>query len=161
MEFSKPEAYLKQIAVYLKERMNEKAYTLCKDFAKAFPGELLAHILLAETAFRMERFQECKVESQKALKLAESENDVRFAALVFSTACFKLKDYIEGYETLKKAMRGKYLPEVEESLLILSLAMDDEAKAMQHMKNLMVLNRSRAVDFMKIYTENLEAARRG
>jgi hypothetical protein len=161
MEFSKPASYLKQVAVYLKERMNDKAYALCKDFVKFYPCELLAHLLLAEVSFRVGRFQECKVESQKALKLATSENDVRFCALVFSTACFKLKDYIEGYDTLKKAMNGKFLPEVEESLLVLSIAMNDEGKAMHHMKNLMVLNRAKAVDFMHLYAENLEAAKRG
>jgi tetratricopeptide (TPR) repeat protein len=159
VEFSKPESYLKQISVYLKEQMNEQAYNLCQDFVKRFPRELLAHVLLAETAFRVGRYQESKVEAHKALKFAQSESDIRFCALVFSTACFQLKDYIEGYETLKQAMKGKFLPEVEESLLILSLAMADEQKALHHMKNLMVLNRQRAMDFMKIYAKNMDAAR--
>jgi tetratricopeptide (TPR) repeat protein len=158
VEFSKPEAYLKQIAVYLKEQMNPQAYNLCQDFVKKFPRELLSHVLLAESAFRMGRYQESKVEAQKALKLSQSESDIRFCSLVFSTACFQLKDYIEGYNTLKAAMKGRFLPEVEESLLILALAMADEQKALHHMKNLMVLNRERALDFMKIYAKNLEAA---
>jgi tetratricopeptide (TPR) repeat protein len=157
VEFSKPEAYLRQIAVYLKGQMNQQAYNLSQDFVKNFPGELLSHVLLAETAFRLGKFQESKVEAQKALKLAQSESDIRFCALVFSTACFQLKDYIEGYNTLKLAMKGRFLPEVEEALLILSLAMADEQKAMHHMKNLMVLNRERAMEFMKAYAANLEA----
>ncbi len=159
VEFTRPEAYLKQISVYLKERMNDQAYSLAGDFAKKFPGELLPHILLAEAAFRIGRFQECKVESQKGIRLAKSEDDIRFCALVFSTACFQLKDYIEGYRTLRGAMAGKFLPDVEEALLVLSLAMADEEKAMQHMKNLMVLNRQKALDFMKTYAARLESAR--
>lgn len=158
VEFSKPEAYLRQIAVYLKEQMNTQAYNLSQDFVKKFPGELLSHVLLAETAFRLGRYQEAKVEAQKALKLSQSESDIRFCALVFSTACFQLKDYIEGYNTLKSAMKGRFLPEVEEALLILALAMSDEQKAVHHMKNLMVLNRERAMDFMKVYATNLGAA---
>ncbi|MFH0884794.1 MAG: hypothetical protein V1861_03720 [Candidatus Micrarchaeota archaeon] len=159
VEFSKPDAYLKQIAVYLKEQMNKQAYSLCQDFVKKFPRELLSHILLAESAFRMGRYQESKVESKRALKLSQSESDIRFCSLVFSTACFQLKDYIEGYNTLKNAMKGKFLPEAEESLLVLALAMADEQKALHHMKNLMVLNRERAMEFMKIYAKNMEAAR--
>jgi tetratricopeptide (TPR) repeat protein len=159
VEFSKPESYLKQISVYLKEQMNQQAYNLSQDFVKKFPAELLSHVLMAESAFRVGRYQESKVQAQKAIKLAQSESDIRFCALVFSTACFQLKDYIEGYETLKKAMKGKFLPEVEESLLILSLAMADEQKALHHMKNLMVLNRQKALDFMKIYAKNMDAAR--
>lgn len=158
VEFSKPEAYLKQIAVYLKEQMNEQAYALSQDFVKKFPSELLSHVLLAETAFRLGRFQQSKVEAQKGMRLAQSENDIRFCATVFSTACFQLKDYIEGYNTLKSSMKGKFLPEVEESLLILALAMADEQKALHHMKNLMVLNRQKAMEFMKDYAKNLEAA---
>ncbi|MCI0503633.1 hypothetical protein L0Y65_02870 [Candidatus Micrarchaeota archaeon] len=155
VEFSKPEAYLKQIAVYLKEGMDQQAYSLSGDFVKKFPSELLSHVLIAESAFRIGRYQESKVQAQKAIRLAQSESDIRFCALVFSTACFQLKDYIEGYNTLKSAMKGKFLPEVEEALLILSLAMADEQKALHHMKNLMVLNRARALDFMKIYADGL------
>ncbi len=159
MEFSKPEAYMRQISIYLKEQMDQQAYDLSKEFVKKFPGELLPHILLAESAFRLKRFDECKVEARKALKYAKTENDIRFCTMIFSTACFQRKDYIEGYETLKAACTGKFIPEVEEILLVFSIAMADEAKAIRHMQNLMVLNRSRAMQLMKDYDRQLEAAK--
>jgi hypothetical protein len=157
MEFSKPDAFAKQIAFYLKERMNDKAYDLSKDYVKAFPG-LLPHILLAESAFRLDRFAEAKIEARKALRFATSDDDIVFCTMVFSSACFQLKDYIEGYNLLKSSTKGKFVPAVEEALLIFSLAMNDEQKAVKHMKNLLVINRARAIDFMNAYIKNLEAS---
>ncbi|MEW6036406.1 MAG: hypothetical protein AB1529_07375 [Candidatus Micrarchaeota archaeon] len=161
VEFSRPEAYSKQVSIYLKESMDEKALELCKDFVKMFPGELMAHLLMAESWFRLNRFFECKVEAGKALRLAQSEDDIRFCTMIYSTACFQLKDYIEGYNVLKGAMKGKFIAEVEEALLVFSLAMADEQKAMHHMKNLMVLNRDRAINFVGSYAERLDAAKAG
>lgn len=155
MEFSRPESYTKQISEYLKAQMNDNAYRLSADFVKRYPGELMPHMLLAESAFRLSRYDQSKVEARKGLKLSQSEADIRFCAMVFSTACFQLKDYIEGYETLKKAAQGKFIQEVEEMLLILSWAMADEQKALRHMKNLMTLNRERALEFIKVYAESL------
>jgi hypothetical protein len=158
MEFTRPEAYARQIALYLRERLDQNAYELSKDFVRAFPGELLAHVLLAESAFRLGRYPEAKVEARKAMAFASTETDLVFCATVFSSACFHLKDYIEGYNTLKEASAGRFILHIEEALFVLSLAMHDEDKAIRHMRNLTVLNRSRAADMMKTYLENAVGA---
>src|SRR4030095_8494017 len=146
MEFSKPESFAKQISIYLKSQQNDKAYGLAHDFVHKFPQELIPHVLLAESSFRLGRHEEAKFEAKKGLRLAATDSDIVFCTMVFSSACFQLKDYIEGYETLKKVTKGKFIQEVEEALLIFSLAMMDEQKALQHMKNLIVLNREKAMD---------------
>ena len=158
MEFSKAEGYLLQISIYLREQMDRNAYELSKDFVKKYPGELLPHVLLAESAFRLQKYDECKVEARKALKFAQTEQDLRFCTMIFSTACFQLKDYIEGYDTLRTATAGKFIPEVEEILLVFAMAMADEKIALHHMKNLMVLNRSRAMELMKQYDAQMKKA---
>jgi len=155
MEFSKPDAFAKQIAIYFKDGQNQKAYDLAKEFAMKYPGELLPRVLVAEAAFRMGRFAEAKIEGYKALRYATSESDLVFCTLVYSSACFQLKDYIEGYDTLKRSSKGKFIEGIEEALLIFSIAMDDEQKALRHMKNLIVLNREKALEFMKMYASHL------
>ncbi|MEW6721675.1 MAG: hypothetical protein AB1324_00270 [Candidatus Micrarchaeota archaeon] len=155
MEFTKPVSFAKQIAIYLRSRMDEKAYQASKDFVKQFPGELMAHVLLAESAFRLGRFSEAKVEGRKALRYATSENDMVFCAMVFSSACFHLKDYIEGYRLLKEISSKKSIVEVEEALFVFSLAMKDEEKAIGHMKNLLQMNHARALELMRVYLHSL------
>lgn len=158
MGFTKPESFARQISVYLKERRDDRAYATSRDFVKAFPGELMPHVLLAESCFRMGRFPEAKIEGKKALALASSDSDIVFCSMVFSSACFQMKDYLEGYETLKRTLNGRFIPEVEEALLLFSFAMKDEPKAVVHMKNLIVLNRGRAIQVMDAYADGLKSA---
>jgi hypothetical protein len=157
MEFTKKESYAKMVAIYMKERMDRQAYDLSKEFVVKFPGELIPHLLLAETAYRLERYAEAKLEGRKALKYATSETDMIFCTMVFASACFHLKDYIEGYQLLKEVSARKSIMEVEEALFVFSLAMRDEKQAIDHMKNLLEINRDHALELMRVYLQNLPA----
>ncbi len=155
MEFTKKESYAKMISIYMKERMDRQAYDLSREFVAKFPGELIPHLLMAETAYRLERYSEAKVEGRKALKYATSETDMIFCTMVFASACFHLKDYIEAYTLLKEVSAKKTILEVEEALFVFSLAMRNESQAIDHMKNLLELNRDHALELMRVYLQNL------
>ncbi len=155
MEFTKKESYAKMIAIYMKERMDKQAYDLSKEFISKFPGELIAHLLMAETAYRLERYSEAKVEGRKALRYATSETDMIFCTMVFASACFHLKDYIEAYTLLKEISSKKTILEVEEALFVFSLAMRNESQAIDHMRNLLEINRDHALELMRVYLQNL------
>ena len=157
MEFTKPESYAKMIAIYLKNHQDEQAYELSGDFVKKFPGEFLPHLLLAESSFRLSRYAEAKIEGRKALNYCVTETDTIYCTLMFSSACFFLKDYIEGYELLKQISAKKPIVEVEEALFVFSLAMKDESRAIDHMKVLLELNRERALDLIHTYLENVSS----
>jgi hypothetical protein len=155
MEITKKEAFAKLVSIHMKNHEDQKAYDLSKDFVQKFPGELLSHVLLAESAFRLKRFGEVKTEGRKALRYAQSESDFIFCAMVFSSACFHLKDYIEGYELLKEISMKKQLAEVEEALVVFSIAMKNEQDAIDHMGNLIHINRERALVLMRTYIHSL------
>jgi tetratricopeptide (TPR) repeat protein len=155
MEITKKEAFAKLISIYMKNHEDQKAYDLSHDFVKKFPGELLSHLLLAESAFRLNRFGEAKTEGRRALRYATSESDTIFCAMVFSSACFHLKDYIEGYELLKQISSRKQLAEVEEALVVFSIAMKDEQGALEHFRTLMQVNRPGALELMRTYIQNM------
>jgi tetratricopeptide (TPR) repeat protein len=155
MEITKKEAFAKLIANHMKNHEDKKAYDLSISFVKKFPGELLSHILLAESAFRLRRFAEAKVEGRKALRYAQSENDLVFCAMIFSSACFHLKDYLEAYDLLKEISNRKQLANVEEALVVFSIAMKNEQDAIEHLRNLISLNRERALSLMKTYIHSL------
>ena len=118
-------------------------------------GELLAHVLLAESAFRMGRFTEAKIEARKAMRYASSDSDMVFSALVFASACFHLNDFLEGYQMLSDISSRKQIAQVEEALVVFSLAMKSEIEAVGHLRNLMSLNRERAVELMRTYIHSL------
>ena len=155
MELTRPEAYAKIIAIYLKNYENEKAYELSKEFVMKFPGELLSHILLSESAFRLGRFTEAKIEGRKALRYASSDSDMVFSSLIFASACFQLHDYLEGYQVLKDVSGRGQIAQVEEALVVFSMAMKSELEAVGHLRNLMGLNRERAVAIMRTYIHSL------
>lgn len=158
MELTHKEAYAKIIAIHLKNYEDQKAYDLSREFVLRFPGELLSHVLLAESAFRIGRYTEAKIEARKAMRYASSESDFAFSALVFASACFHLNDYLEGYALLSEIAMKKQIAQVEEALLVFSLAMKSEAEAMSHLRNLMMLNRERALGIMRTYIQSLPVA---
>ncbi len=155
MEFTKKESYAKMIAIYLKERMDRQGYELSQEFVQKFPGEMMSHLLLAESAFRLERYSEAKVEGRKALRYATSESDTIFCTMIFASACFHLKDYIEAHRLLQEISTKKTILEVEEALFVFSVAMRDEQQAIGHMRNLLELNRDHALKLMETYLLNL------
>ncbi|HSB46731.1 MAG TPA: hypothetical protein VLD37_01870 [Candidatus Bilamarchaeum sp.] len=155
MEITKKEAFAKLISMDLKNHEDQKAYDLAVDFVKKFPGELLSHLLLAESAFRLRRFAEAKVESRKALRYACSDSDTVFCTMVFSSACFHLKDYIEAHELLKQISLREKIAEVEEALVVFSIAMRDEQGALDHFNSLIQVNRDAALELMRTYIQNL------
>ncbi|MFN7991331.1 MAG: hypothetical protein U0R44_04200 [Candidatus Micrarchaeia archaeon] len=155
MELTKKDSYAKMISIYIKNLQDQQAYDLSKEFIQKFPGELISHLLLAESAFRLARYAEAKLEGRKALRYANSDYDLLFCSMVFASACFQLKDYIEGYKVLKEISAKRPVLEVEEALFAFSLAMKNEATAIQHMKNMLQINRQHALDLMKDYISNL------
>lgn len=155
MEITKKEAFAKIISNHMRNREDRKAYDLSGDFIRKFPGELLSHLLRAESAFRLQRFPEAKIEGRKALRYAQSESDMVFCAMVFSSACFHLKDYIEGYELLKGISSRRKLADVEEALVVFSIAMKNEEDAIDHLRRLIQINRERALVLMRTYIHSL------
>ncbi len=155
MELTKKDSYAKMISIYIKNLQDQQAYDLSKEFIQKFPGELMSHLLLAESAFRLGRYAEAKLEGRKALRYAASDYDILFCSMVFASACFQLKDYIEGYKVLKEISDRTPVLEVGEALFAFSLAMKNEGDAIFHMKNMLQINRQHALELMKDYIKSL------
>jgi hypothetical protein len=60
MEFTKKEAFLKQLKLYLDSKDMKKAYDLSKDFVKKFPNEIESNFFMARFAYEVGQYAESK-----------------------------------------------------------------------------------------------------
>ena len=144
-------AYIKQNALYLKNKDYGRAYEFSKEFTQKFPGEMIAYFLLAKAAFCLERYEEAAMVARKAFNMASEPEDVLTCAIMASTAYYEMGEYSKGLELLKQVEKIKANEELEELLFIFSLALKDEKEAMKHVQELYKLNKKAAEDFMARY----------
>jgi hypothetical protein len=145
--FSKKDAFIKQIAVYLSSQDHEKAYLLSKEFVKAFPGEMIAHFLLAKSAFWADSPKETVSEGKKALIMAKPQ-DIVACAILTASGHYRLGNYKEGQDLLK-SIDSKGNEDLERMRFAFALAMGNGKEAVYFLEELNKINRKAVESLIK------------
>ena len=148
VEFTKKEAFARQLAIFIRNEDRGRAYELSREFANKFPDEMLAHFLLALAAYRLDKFDEAKAEGRKAFNLASSTDDMLVTALLASSAHYNLGEYTQGYDLLKAIEKRKSTDELQKRMFVFAMALNKSDEALQHMDQLFKLNESMAADMI-------------
>ncbi|MEM4359099.1 MAG: hypothetical protein QXT45_01050 [Candidatus Bilamarchaeaceae archaeon] len=130
MEFTKKESFVKQIILYLNNKNYTAALELSENFVKRFPNEMVAHFLLAKSAFWDQKYDVALREGRAAFNMSRGE-DITPCALLLACVYYRLKRYAEGYEFLNSAE----LPDTEEVLqmkLFFSMALENLKDVEKH-----------------------------
>jgi len=146
--FTKKEGYGKQVAIYLRNKENEKAYELAKEFLGKFPDDLIANVLFSESAYRAGKYEEARDAGRNAFNMAKSEDDMLFCAMVTSSSYLQLRQFAAGYQMLREMERKVKTPDLEEALFVFAMALKDQDEALKHMDRLYQLDRKRGDLFM-------------
>jgi len=146
--FSKKSAFARQFIIFYKNEDFQKAYELGKEFTAKYPDEMLAHFLLAKSAYLLGRYDEAKTEARKAFNRAANDDDLIVCALLISCASFQLGEHTQAYDVLKSVEFRKPSDDVEHALFVLALAMDDVDLAMKHMDRLFAINEKLAINLI-------------
>ena len=145
--FTKPEAYQKQVVIYLNSKEYENAYNLAKEFAERFGQDLTSHFLLSKSAFWLNKYPEAVVAGRKAFNMAHANEDMLLSGIILSTAYYMLGDIKNCHEVLE-AVNKDGNTDVEKLMFICALAAKDESAAMEHINKLYKINRRMAEDFV-------------
>jgi len=145
---SKPDSFVKQIALYLQNEEHQKARDLSAEMAAAFPDEMISHFLLAKSSFRLTRYGDAVEEGTRAFNLARSRPDMEACAILISAARFMLGQYPEGYRLLLM-FEPDNTEQVEELLLIFSSVLGDERATEKHVRTLMRIDNEAAEELLR------------
>ncbi len=145
--FTKPEAYQKQIIIYINEKDYQKAYELSKEFAERFKADLIPHFLLAKSAFWMKNYGEATIAARKAFNMAHNKDDIIMCAIILSTAYYLNGDNKNCREVLQ-AIKEDHNVDVQKLMLTYALVANDPNAAAKHIDRLYKINRRLAEDFM-------------
>lgn len=151
MEFSKPSAFTKQIAIYISNGDKDGAVNTAKDFILKFPDEIMAHMLLAMASLMAGNYEIAKNEGRKAFNMTSNPDDMLSCAIIAAMAHFQLKEYEKGYEILSVIEPQKSTAQLEEMLVIFSILIDNPDMATKHYSLLFKMNSKLAEElFMRI-----------
>jgi hypothetical protein len=143
--------YISQISLYLNNKDYQNAYNMSKQFIAAFPDELIARFLLAESAFWAGQYHEAALEAHKAFNKATEYDDMLSCALVAGSAHFQLREYQKGMEILKHIERRKSSADLEKMLFAYSMAMHNPQEAAMHLNELHRMNQAAAIKTIDRY----------
>lgn len=142
MEFTKKESYTKQTILYLNNKNYAAAMGLAKKFTEKFPDEMIAHFLLAKSAFWSRDYELSLRESLIAFNKSEGDDKVP-CALLAGCSYYQLERYKDGYKfiTTAKLPAGD---EVEQMRLIFSLFLENPENIEKHAEKMFALNEGSA-----------------
>lgn len=140
----KPNAFAKQIVLYIKNQDYQNAYSLASEFTHRFPNEMIAHFLLAKSAYWLGKYSETAVEARKAFNLSSHPDDLLACAVLASTGYYETGEYVKGRDILVAMKKIKTSEELETMLFIFSLALRDATGAARHLEDLYKLNNKTA-----------------
>ena len=149
MEFTKKASFIKQINIFIKNKDDNKAYDLARNFVEKFPDDMVSHFLLAKAAFNVKKFEEAKKEGVIAFNKAHVYDDMLAAALLTSTAYLEIKEYRKGFHMLKEMEKKGTSEELQLALLTFSLALNNENEAYDHIVKLYKLNEKKANELIE------------
>lgn len=145
--FTKPEAYQKQIVLYLNNKNYQSAYELSKEFVERFREDLSSYILLAKSAFWMKKYGEATVAGRKAFNMTNNKDDLIVCGVILSTAYYMLGDQKNCREVLE-ALKADGNQDAQRLMLLVALAANDEKAAAKQIEKLYRINRRLAEDFI-------------
>ncbi len=146
--FSKPDGFVKQIAIYLDSGNYQDAYGLALEMTKSFPGEMISHFLLAKSSLRLGRYEEALKEGLIAFNMSSGRKDLLASSLVLATAYFMLGRFQDGAKLLSQ-FESDGSEDVEKLDVIFAAAMGDEKAAEKHVRMLMKLNKKAAEEMIE------------
>jgi hypothetical protein len=149
MEFTQPKAFVRQITLYINNKDYQKAHELAKEFSVKFPDKMISHFLLSKACFGIRDFEGSKLEGRKAFNMSHAYADMLACALQTSMAYLETKEYQKGFLLLKEMEKKGQSEELELALVTFSLALKNEAEALDHIKRLFALNEELAMDLAR------------
>ena len=148
MEFTKKESYAIQISNYLKNKNFKAACQLSNDMIKKFPKEALSHFMAAKCYYLMGDYEKAKTEGRKAFNRSHTKSDMIVSAIVTASAYYMSKEYKKGYELISHFEKEQN-EEMKKLLLIFSIVLKDNKKAVEYYKQLDILNHEVASRFIR------------
>lgn len=152
----KAEAYQKQLILYLNNRSYEQAYDMAKQYLAEYPGDMVAHFLLAKSSLWVAKYAEAAIEARKAFNLAGNEADMVMCAIHACIAYYRLQDYAKGFELLKALETVRTCEETEQLFFLFSLALGNDAEARRHFDSMMNIDSSAATGFLQEIAEGAQ-----
>ncbi len=149
--FTKKEAFIKQVALYLKNEDYRQAYPMAKELVTKFPDDLAGHFLLSKTAFWLDKYDESILEGRKAFNMS-NEKDMLICAILMASAFFKAGRYREGYDFLCSVKELRDDEEVRTMLFLFSYALKNEKAALEHAEMLYRMNKDAAMSLVSKFT---------
>lgn len=140
--------FIAQICIYLKNGMSKEALDLSKEFAAAFPNEMLAQYLLSQAAYAVGEYQLSAASARKSFNLAKNEEDMWISGLHACLSYYQLEEFRKGLLLLKELEKKVKNSDIERLMFLFSIALDDTAEAEKHLKWLIDNNASEADRFV-------------
>ncbi len=152
----KPEAYQKQMILYLNNKAFGQAYDFACEYVKEHPEDMVSHFLLAKAALWQDKFEEAAIEARKAFNLAKSEADMAMCAIHACIAYYRLQQFDKGFELLQALERVRTCEETEQLAFLFSLALNNEAEARRHFEAMFNIDSQAATAFLKEVAEGAQ-----
>ena len=140
VELKRPGALINQITVFIKDERFDEAHQLALDFIKKFPDNMIAHFLLAKTAYCIENFELAKTEGRIAFNMSKAPGDLASCAVITASAYYRLNEFKEAMEMLHAVEETQVTEEIEELIITIAFAMENEQEAFKHIDKLMRIN---------------------
>ncbi len=153
MEFTRKDAIIKQILLYLTNRDFRKAQTLSKELVEQFPQDLLSNYLAAKSSYWAEDYLSAEQHARKAFNIAQGQ-DMIPTAIMLGCVLFMKREYTKGYhflETVEDAKITKEPAEFQELMTVYSLALNNPKAAVMHVNRLYDINPPFAKEFILKY----------
>ncbi|NYZ73567.1 tetratricopeptide repeat protein [Candidatus Micrarchaeota archaeon] len=152
----KPEAYQKQLIIYLNNKSYGQAYDLARQYLAEYPDDMVAHFLLAKSALWAEKYEEAALEARKAFNLARNEADMVMCAVHACIAYYRLQQYGKGFELLKSLESVRTCEETEQLAFLFSLAIGNDWEARRHFDSMMNIDSDAAMGFLQEVAEGAQ-----
>ncbi len=149
----KPEAYQRQLILYLNNQSYQQAYDFGRQYASEYPDDMVAHFLVAKAALWLAKYEETVTEARKAFNLAHDEADMVMCAIHACIAYYRLRDYAKGFELLQALDRIRTCEETEQLAFLFSLALGNDAEARKHFNAMMTIDSDAAMAFLQEIAE--------
>ncbi|HLD60066.1 MAG TPA: hypothetical protein VI912_03670 [Candidatus Bilamarchaeaceae archaeon] len=142
MVFTKKEAYIKQILIYINQHKFVDSSSLANEFTQIFPNELVSHFFLAKSLFYLKNYEEAMISARKAFNMSR-QNDVITTGVLLGSILYLQNDLAEGYKLLESIEKQVgNAKELQELMAVFALALNNPERAAEHMSKLLDLNKN-------------------
>lgn len=146
MTIEKEDSFIKQIALYLKNKDYGKSYELSKEFIQKFPNIMISHFLFAKSSFWLEKYPEAEIGGAKSFQLSKAGEEKITSGILLGTIYMMENKYEKAYN-LMNSIQNKSA-ELEEILILCAVAMEDDKAIDSHIDRLYEINKEVADEFL-------------